>query len=582
MQRKIFLTYIGIFFFLSACWNPSGKQWENEVVIHESTEPDMLNPVTYQNEISNYIESNIFQSLIGLDFKTFEYVPVLAKARPVIEKVIMGGDKKEKILITYEIRPEAKWDNGEPIIAKDAEFSLKVIKNPKVDAARLRTQFSAIEDIRFYDDNPKKFTFVCSQIYLRAEIISGGFNFIPRYIYDMSGLMDSFTFIQLDHPTEELMSNSKINEFAYDFNSSKFQREKEFIVGSGAYELNNWETGRSLVLKRKKNWWGDKLEQVNMFFEAYPKRITYEIITDPITALTALKGNKLDVMYRIPPKDFVNDLFKNDNFKNQFNLFTPVSFAYSIFGINMRQPKFSDKKVRQALAYLVDADKIIDNIYYGLAQKIIGPVNPSKKEYNNEIQPFTHDIEKAKSLLKEAGWKDSDGNGIIDNNIKGKKVEFEVDLLYNTGNLQREAICLIFQEEARKVGIKINLIKLDLSVLSVKQKEHNFDMFCGGFISTPIPFDYKQMWHSVSANGGSNFYYFGKAYSDALIDSIRQESNEDNRIAMSKRMQAVIHDEVPAIFLFSEKERIAISKKFPTAETYSLRPGFWEAGFKME
>lgn len=285
-------------------------------------------------------------------------------------------------------------------------------------------------------------------------------------------------------------------------------------------------------------------------------------------------------MSNIPPKDFIKDLSVSDNFKKNFSLFSPVKFGYNFLVFNTRNPILSDKSVRQALSHLVDGEKMIETVYYGFAERVNSPVHPSNKEYNDSIKPLEYNPEKAKTILSESGWKDSNGNGIPDKSVNGKRMELEITLIYNNGSSQRESIALIFQEEARKAGIKINLKVQELSVISEKLKKHDFDIFCGGMSNNHLPVDYKQQWHTESINGGFNFSYFGNAQTDAMIDSMRNEMNEEKRIAMSKKLQEIIHEEVPMIFLFAEKDRIVINKKFSNADAYSLRPGYWEGGLQ--
>ena len=185
-------------------------------------------------------------------------------------------------------------------------------------------------------------------------------------------------------------------------------------------------------------------------------------------------------------------------------------------------------------------------------------------------------------MLAEAGWKDSNGDGTIDKTINGEKTEFKIDFTYNGGNDERKAVALMFQEEARKVGIEVNVVPQEWSIYLDNQKNHKFEMFYGAWISSPIPNDHKQIFHTESYNGGSNYVGFGNASSDALIDSIRIELNEPKRDAMNQRFQAILHEEVPYIFLSAPKEKIAIHKRFTNADASVMRPGFWEAGFKMD
>ena len=101
----------------------------NEVVIHDLADPETMNPVNLSDASSAYITNHIFQKLMDADFKNpSEFVPVLAERLPLIEKT-----KNGKMQLTFQIRKEAIWDNGDPITAKDVEFTVKTIKCPLVN-----------------------------------------------------------------------------------------------------------------------------------------------------------------------------------------------------------------------------------------------------------------------------------------------------------------------------------------------------------------------------------------------------------------------------------------------------------------
>lgn len=547
------------------------------VTSHELSDAQMLNPINYSDAGAGYILSNIFYSLLEIDFKTLELVPVVAESRPEIETTEDGGMK-----ITYRIRPEAKWDNGEQITAKDVEFALKVIKNPKVDNLNNKPYYEFIEDMVFYDEDPLKFTFICKDVYILAEVQSGDIDLLPRHIYDPKGLMEEFTIKQLAENAPELATNPKIVEFAKDFNSEKYQRDPQFIQGCGPYLLKEWQTGQKLVIKKKDNWWGDQLADKGMHFQIYPPEIVYQTINDQTTAKEALIAGKVDVMRGIKPQDF-QYLPKSKKFTQNFVTHTPQQMAYYYLGINVRKPMFSDKKTRQALAHLIDVDKIIEVVALGYGERAIGPIHPAKeKQYNKNITPYPYYVEKAKALLAEAGWKDTDNDGILDNVIEGEKMKFEFNFLYNQGNDSRKAVGLLLQEEARKVGITVNVLSQDWSIFLESTKQHDFDMYYGAWISTPIPTDHKQIYHTASYNGGSNYTGFGNDMTDALIDSIRVELDEDKRAKLNYRFQEILHDECSYIFLYYPKERIAIHNRFGNAETSPMRPGYRVSGFSVE
>ncbi|MDQ3191107.1 MAG: ABC transporter substrate-binding protein [Bacteroidota bacterium] len=570
---------IGSFLILSCNSSEKGDKYVNpEVTIWELSDADMLNPLNYNDAGAGYIMTNIFQKLLSIDFESLELVPLLAQARPELETTPEGG-----LLITYNIRPEARWDNGQPITAKDIEFSLKVMKNPKVNNQRLRPYYEFIHDIKFYENDPLKFTFVCKEVYILAEAASGDFSIIPEYIYDPQGLMKEFTIKELTENAEQLADNPKIVAFANEFNSEKFQREKQFIVGSGAYQLEEWLTGQRIVLKKKENWWGNQMADKNNYFESNAPKIIYQTINDQTTAIVALKAGNIDLARTIKAKDFI-ELPNSDKFTSNFVSHTPGSLEYNYIGINtkLENKKLSDKKVRQAIAHLFDVPKIIEIIQYGLAERVVGPIHPSdKKAYNKDLPLYQYNVETAKDLLVQAGWKDSNGNGTVDKLIDGEKVELEITFIYNSGNDERKGVALMFQEEARKAGIKVNVVAQEWSIFLDNLKNHKFEMYFGAWISTPVPSDHKQIYHTESYHGGSNYTGFGNDESDDLIKAIRTELNEDKRAELNKKFQKILHEEVSYVFLFARNEKIAINKRFHNAETSVMRPGYWESGLSV-
>lgn len=561
---------------ISACGIGIDRSQDERVIVREGADPDMLNPYNYQSANSGYIINNIFQSLLRTDFEELELQPVLAKERPEIEQI-----DQETLHITYEIRPEARWRNGDPITAEDVEFSLKVMKNPRVNNHRIRHSYEFIDSMKFYDDNPRKFTFVTNEIYMLAESSSGGFAILPQHVYDPEGLMEEFTVHGLNNRPQELRGHPNIREFARKFNSQKHQREEGYVKGSGPYDFKGWQTERRINLERKDDWWGDDVDSDMMFFEANAPEITYEIINDDNTSLVALKGEHIDVMRGIEQRDF-KDLPESDRFTRNYDRFSPRAMSYSYIGINMDDPFFEDRKVRQALAHLVDVEQLIDNVIYGMGERVIGPVHPVNEEtYNDTITPYEFNISKARELLHEAGWEDISGDGILQKEIDGELQPFEVDFSYNTGNQTRRNIGLILNEQARRVGIDIQVEALEWNVFLQQNQRREFQLFVGGWVGSPVPSDPKQIWHTESIGQGSNYVGFGDAYTDSLIDEIRRTIDDSTRNAMFKELQWEIHQEVPYVFLFTPNERIAIHNRFTNAEPSELRPGYFEPAFKV-
>ena len=560
---------------LFGCGKKKGK---NEVTIHELSDTDMLNPSNYQSADANFYLLQMFQTLWRINPKTLELDPVLAKALPTEEYDSITGILK----YTCEVREEAKWDNGTPVTAADVIFSLKMYKAPVINNEQNRPYYEFVSDVITYPENPKKFTFVCGKKYFIAKHIAGDFFIMPRYIYDPKNIMENFSIKEINDHKDKVAEDPRMKAFATEYNSEKYQREKGFIVGSGPYAFDQWIAGQKIILTKKKDWWGDKFADKEYYFQAYPDKLVYTVIKDQTAAVTALKGQKLDVMYGIKTKEFVEQLQQSDKVKGNFNLTTPMSMAYTFFCMNIRNPKLEDVRVRRALSHLLDVEKIIHVVGYDLGKRVNGPITPYKKgAFNDTITPYDFNIEKAKKILADAGWKDSNGDGTIDKTINGTHTEFNLIYTYNSGNDSRRDAGLIFKEAARQAGINVDIVPQEWSIYIGNQKKHEFEICYGAWIGSPIPEDLKQIWHTESINGGSNYACFGNPESDKLIDDIRNELNEEKRNDMYKKFQVMVHDAAPYIFIWSPTERIAISKRFTNAETNILRPGFNENSFKL-
>ena len=580
MRKAQFLFFFLLISVFVTCKSDRPKG-HGQVIIHQSSEFDMLNPLNFATGEAGYALANIFASLLTIDCNTLDAIPALAVSRPEIVPRKDGPG----LLITYQIRQEARFDNGEAVLAKDIEFTVKVVKNPFVNCPRLRPGYDFIEDVRLYPEDPRKITFVCREVYILAEAQTGDIPALPSTTYDPQGLLSKWRVRDLNVNPDSLAKNAELKDFGDFFNAEKFQRDSAFVQGAGPYYLASWESGQRVTLKRKDDWWGFAVKNtdgqpLNSYFIANPEKIIYTIINDQTAALVALKSGQLDVMSGIKAKAF-DELQQSAAFKQRFNVFSPSLLMFNYLGMNNRLPVFSDKRTRQAMAHLLNIPAIIHNVYYDFAEQVVGPVHPSKKKaYNSNIQPYSYDPAKASSLLLEAGWKDSDGDGVLDRITKGKREDFRVQLCFNVGNEERKATALLFQEAARKVGVEVELIAQERALYTDNLRNHRCDMFFGGWASAPVPDDFKPLFASASYdNKGANYTGFGNAASDALIDSIRVELNEESRNAMTQRLQMILHDEVPCVFLFAQRERIAISKRFKNASATSMRPCYRETLF---
>lgn len=589
IQKSVvgFLLVVMVVFFFSYCKTDTKpkstvdfKRTTNDVIVAPLAEADNLNPILYTSTYSRQAFSHIFQYLEGIDPETLELIPQLIKSRPEVTEGNPTGTR-----YTFEILEEAVWPNGEPVTAEDFIFTLKAIMNPKLPTERLRPYMAAITGVSVDPENTKKFTVLTGEQYiLNEEVIGTEIPIMPRYVYDPQGLLN-------DIPVEDFLnaakiesiakSNAKLQQFADEFVKPLYARERAGVVGSGAYELVEWQTGQRIVLRKKANWWGDKLRNPNILQQAKVEEIIFQPMPDHTVAATSLKDEQLDVRSQIDPVGF-EELKNNPLASERYNFHSEFQFAYFFIYLNNNNPILADKQVRRAIAHAIDVDEIIETVYDGIPERTVGPVHPAKNYYNKNLSPIPFDINKAKDILTTAGWSDSNSNGILDKVIDGQRTELELKLLYVAGRETQQNMALIIQEDARQAGISIEPIPMEATVIADNRRKRDYDMAFGGHTLSSTLDDFKQVWHSASDTpSGSNQVGFHNAEVDKIIEEIQRTMDADKRNQLYKRFQEIIYEEQPVTFLFVNKDNIAIHKRFE-AETSPLSPGFFANAFVMQ
>lgn len=565
MNKIIILSFI--VFLAFGCKSKSGSG-KDEVVVHLLSDPDKLLPYSSTSADASALERFLFQKLIDWDYDKNDFVGVLAVDRPKISPY------KNGLVLEYEIRPEAKWDNGTDITGHDVAFTFKAVLNPKTSCEQLRPYFDFLDKIEIDSLNPKKFKIYSNQSYILVEEYSG-YWVLPEYHYDPNKMMRKFSLEQMNtrEKREALRSDKDMVAFADAFNSQKFMREKEGVVGSGPYEFSEWVTGSKLTFKKKKNWWGRNSSNEYIKNYAQVSTLKFKVINDWNTTTTAIKGGELDCIKSIEFKAF-NELKNDERFLKNYEKHTPATDQYVYIGLNMSNPILKELKVRQALAHAIDKEQIIQTLLYGLGESMESMVHPTKKYYNKNLRKFQFDLELANKTLEDAGWKDSDGDGFRDKLINGKKTNLVLEYKYNSGNDTRKNIGLIFKENLKKIGVDLNIVAKEWTVFLDDLKAHNFEIYCGSWVGDPNVEDPKQIWHTESIKGGSNYVNYGDPQSDKMIDAIRSNLDEKSRDAQYIQFQEKVHNEIPYIFLYAPKERMAFHKRFTNARPYTVRPGY--------
>jgi peptide/nickel transport system substrate-binding protein len=532
----------------------SGAVEGDWLIVHLVADAEGMNPITTNDASASEIQGYMYETLNNLDPVTFELIPYLAQLPEI---------SSDHLSYTYQLKKNVAFSDGKPLTGEDVIFSMKCIKDPYVDDAALRNYYESVKRIDLVNGDPYKVKITMSKPYWRAIYSNSSFPIVPKHILDPQNQSDKFTWDELTD-FKSASKNPNIQKFADFLNSQEVSRDPKYVIGSGPYIMDSWRTGQEVTLHRNQNYW----DRANT--PAYVNKVVFRTIQDNSAALVAAKNNEIDEMYVIVPSDYYNNI--KDPIEYHLRKAQPSEPGYGYIAWNENSPLFSDKRVRLALSYMVDRKELIARIMYNDAVPIQSPVFYKQTKFLEDLPYIPYDPEKAKQLLSEAGWKDSDGDGVLDKIIDGKKVDFNFTFLIYPSPVRKQ-ILLVVIDALKKVGINAGLQELEWTVYLDKLKRHEFDATMGAWTSSVLPPDPYQIWHSSQAQGeGSNFISFKNAVSDSLIEQYRNEFDENKRIEILKEWQKVIYDQQPYTFLWSGKARYIFNVRFKNTRWYNKQP----------
>jgi peptide/nickel transport system substrate-binding protein len=230
------------------------------------------------------------------------------------------------------------------------------------------------------------------------------------------------------------------------------------------------------------------------------------------------------------------------------------------------------------MTHFTNRVQMIKSILFGLGEVVEGPIYFFRPEYDKTLKSYPFDPQKGLELLKQAGWSDSDGDGILDKMIEGERRPFRFELKINSGNTTRKSVALVLQDELRKHGIDVSVREIDWTIFLGDVKARKFDAVILGWAMSVGEPDAYQVWHSSQAvNQGSNHIAYKNARVDQILEAYRREFDEQKRIELYREFQQILNDEQPYTFLFVGKSVVAAHRRIHGIETFGggLRPIDW-------
>ncbi len=499
-----------------------------------------VTPFIATDVYSRRVIERVTEPLAMFDPKTLALRGVLADAWQYAE---------DGTWLRVHINPDATFSDGKPVTAEDVRWTFQdYILNPLIEAPAARSTLDNIADIEVIDDHTVEFRFQPEKVLFTNLASTLNQSVLPKHFFAR-------------------------------FEPSQINQSTSLLMGSGPFRLESndvdrqWNPGDDLVIVRNEQYWAKNARSPLA-------RLRFRTVNDERARLVAYRNGEGDMITPTAPQ-FVEVQkepdwdAKNRSF-NWINMRSGYSFIAWQCGLRAgkRPTPFADKRVRQAMTLLLDRDRMISEIWNNVGAVSKGPFNPQSAAADATNTPWPFDLERAKALLAKAGWKDRDGDGIIENE-QGEPFEFEMTLA--TGGDIVDRIMNFVKSASLKAGIRVKPKLVDWAVYSEINKARDFDALMMAWGSNAPESDLRQMFHSASMKeGGDNFVQWSSPEADRLLDLGRRTLDDAERMKIWHQLERVLHDEQPYTFIRVQPWIRLVKKSVGNVQPYKTGLEPWE------
>jgi len=472
-------------------------------------DPDTLNPLTRRTLDSGVILGICNRSLVEYT-AAGNYRPALASR---------WSWSEDKLVLTFELRPDAKWSDGTPLTAHDVVVSYRLTTDERIASPRA-SEFARVSDVVEVDPHTVAFHFTerCSQQLFNAHSLS----LVPAHVVE-----------DLD-PAEVASWPLNLEP-----------------VTTGPYRLARWDVGERLVLEPNPHYYGPA---------PYLQELVFEVVPEEAVRILKLEAGELDMLDEIPPREVAR--FRDDP-DSPIRLYTLDGRRFGYLAYNTTDPRFADARVRNAISLAIDRNAMIEGLLYGMGDRLASPIPPMLGPvHNSSLEPHRRDTGTARQLLAEAGWADSDGDGILDRD--GEPFRFE--LKTRTGDSVRENGALILQRNLRDVGIEVRPVIQELPTTLQQVREGDFDVYFGQF-GTRMEVDPTAQF---ATGGRYNHARYANPRVDDLIAQGLCETDPDAANAIWHELQEILHEDQPWSYLYLIYPVVGIHRNFRECTPHAI------------
>ncbi len=491
---------------------------KDEVVIGIAQEPDLLFPGLGGNlAVTHEVWQALFAEGVRYD-EHWKLIPMQAKEVPTFENGLWKLLPNGKMQLTWHLRP-LKWQDGVPVDAQDYVFTHRAIMNDKVPVVE-RNFEKRVENVLAPSADTLVVTFKEHYAYANASIIQTPP--WPRHLLE-----------------REYHNNpGGLDKLAYG-------NDPKATIGDGPYRIVSWQKGSSIVAEADPNF---TLEKPKV------KRIVWRVITDTNTLVANMLSGSIDALS--PISITFDQAVQLDQQQKQRRLAEQVQFTQGLIwehiDLNLDKPRLKDKRVRQALLYALDRQGMVQSLFQG-KQPVAGSYLPPKHYgYDSSISTSNYNPDRSKQLFTEAGW--TPGPDGILKNTQGER--FTITIGTTSGNRVREDVEQIIQSQWRKVGVELKVSNQPARVFFGETTRHReFDLAMYAWVQSPTSdceslYTTENIPSAQNAYNGQNSPGFSNPEMDKVCHAIPTELDQAKRIAMLKRSQQILADELPVLPLY--------------------------------
>lgn len=492
---------------------PAAQQRKDTLIIATVDPKGIFNPMYQQTAYDFFINYTLFDTF--LEVKTDgTYTESLASKVDVSE---------DGLKYTFHLKPDVKFTDGTPMTVKDYVFTLKMYLDKSYDG----------------DSDPLSYNIVGAKEYNEGKATEvSGLKVIDDHTVEVTvSEATALTYAELG--TVPILPESYYGKAYKQGNLDGVKALNSKPLGSGQYMLKAYKPGQEVDLEANAS-----------YFRGAPKikNVIFKTGTDT-THLTNMTSGATDLNADIAVTEDNVETLKALGFAN-INLLPNNGYGYIAF--NHKLDKFKDVKVRQALTYGLNRAEIVEAIYGPYARVINVPQSNVSWAYTEEgIETYDFNIEKAKQLLDEAGWKvGSDGIREKD----GKK--FSINFSATADNPVVDALLPVMTQNYQELGIKLEKETLDFNAISDKQNTGDFEMFFAAWGLTPDPDT------TVFMTGGpQNRIGYSNEKVDELTKKGKYERDVEKRKEIYKELYQEINKDVPTILMYQRSNMVTYSAR---------------------